>query len=79
MGNEWILRMGAAVLAELITKLFNRALNESFVPKQWKSANITPVAKVAQPREPVDYRPVSITSVLSRMYEKMLVKDFVYP
>ena len=47
--------------------------------KQWKKACITPIPKVTQPAKASDYRPISITPVLSRMLEKHLVKTFIYP
>ena len=47
--------------------------------RQWKKACITPIPKVAHPAKASDYRPISITPVLSRMLEKHLVKTFIYP
>jgi len=49
------------------------------VPSQWKTAVITPVAKVKQLAQPSDFRPISVTPVLSRMLERFIVKSFIYP
>ena len=49
------------------------------VPIQWKSALITPIAKIHNPAEAADFRPISVTSILSRCIEKALVKQFFYP
>jgi hypothetical protein len=76
---EWLLRLGAPVLTEPICNLFNRSITESFVPSQWKGAHITPIPKTTQPLAPSDYRPISITSVLSRVFEKLMVKHYLYP
>ena len=46
---------------------------------QWKRATILPLAKVNSPCVPADYRPISITSVLSRIIERYVVKSFIYP
>jgi len=43
-----------------------------------KTAVITPVAKVKQPAQPSDFRPISVTPVLSRMLERLIVKLFIY-
>src|SRR6218665_599627 len=49
------------------------------VPKQWNTAIIRPVAKTRNPDNIVDYRPISITPVLSRMVEKIVVCRYIYP
>jgi len=46
---------------------------------QWKSSCISPIPKVNQPSSCSDYRPISITPVLSRIMEKMLVRSILYP
>ena len=49
------------------------------VPKQWKSASIIPIPKVPAPHSPADYRPISNTSMISRILERVVVRDFIYP
>src|SRR2546425_2892268 len=76
---EWLLRLGAPFLVYPIAYLFKRSLQESQVPSQWKEALITPIPKIPKPHEPADYRPISVTSLLCRIFEKMMIKSFVYP
>jgi len=38
-----------------------------------------PVPKVSAPLSQSDYRPISITPVLSRLMEKLVVRHFLYP
>jgi len=45
----------------------------SVVPRQWKSSCINPLPKAISPATCQDYRPISITSILSRVMEKSLV------
>ena len=52
---------------------------ESKVPTQWKSACITPVPKFPAAVNCSDFRPISITPVLSRMMEKLITRDILYP
>ena len=44
-----------------------------------KTALITPVAKIPQPNEPSDFRPISLTPILSRVLEKFVVLNEFYP
>jgi len=62
-----------------IAQLFNESLNTCTVPKQWKQAIITPIPKIPHPSLPSQYRPISITPVLSRVMEKHIVKTYIYP
>ena len=76
---SWFLRTGAPILAKPIAHLFNLSLHTSFVPSQWKTSSIHPIAKVPQPKTPADYRPISITPVLSRTLERHIVSTYLYP
>jgi hypothetical protein len=75
----WFLRVGAPIFAAPLQQIINLSLLSSQVPLQWKAAFITPIPKVHNPLAPVDYRPISITSVLSRLTEKFVVKSYIYP
>jgi len=68
----WFLRLGAPIFAAPLAWLFNQTIIE--VPQQWKMACITPIPKV--PRE---FRPISVTPVLSRSLEKYVVRNYIYP
>ena len=49
------------------------------MPAQWKTSNILPIPKLPHPQAPADYRPISITSVLSRTLERIITTTFIYP
>jgi len=49
------------------------------MPRQWKTAVITLVPKISKPVQPSDYRPISITQVLSRSLERCIVRRYMYP
>ena len=40
---------------------------------------MSPVARVAQPLVPADYRSISVASVPCQLFEEMIIKQFVYP
>ena len=66
----WYLRLMAPIVAAPFAALFNQSILAGVVPRQWKDAIITPVPKVPVPVEEADYRPISVTSVLSRQVER---------
>jgi len=62
-----------------IAQMFNLSIPTSQVPSQWKQAYIRPVPKVAHPVLNTDFRPISITPVLTRTMERLIVTQFLYP
>ena len=76
---SWFLRTVAPFLAKPLSVVYNLSLNRTFVPKQWKSSIITPVAKTSKPAQCADFRPISVTPLLSRLMEKIVVSNFLYP
>jgi len=75
----WLLRVGAPIFCSPVTHLFNLSLSTSTVPHQWKQAWIRPVPKVTAPTQHSYFWPISITPVLTRILERMVVNDFIYP
>jgi Reverse transcriptase (RNA-dependent DNA polymerase)/Endonuclease/Exonuclease/phosphatase family len=75
----WFLRLGAPVFCKPIARLFNLSLSTSTVPQQWKTASILPIPKVHPPKKHADFRPISITPVLTRVMERTIVHHFLYP
>jgi len=76
---EWYLKLAAPHICEAQTFLPNYSVKSSTVPMQWKKATITPIRKVTNQTTPGDYRHISITSVLSRSFERLMIKKFIYP
>jgi len=74
----WFLHLGAPVFCRPLATLFNLSVSTSVVPRQWKAAVIRPIPKIAAAQSPADFRPISITSVLSRIMEKSIVRSFLY-
>ena len=75
----WFLRLGAPIFSKVLTFLFSISLSQSNVPTQWKTAIIHPIAKIPNPIQPPDFRPISIVPILSRILEKIVVRNHLYP
>ena len=76
---HWFIRIAAPSICSPITHLFNLSLTTSIVPTQWKTSAITPVPKTKQPTQCSDFRPISVTPILSRLLEKFVVSNYIYP
>ena len=57
-----------------LTSLFNHSLERQQVPLEWKQAIISPVFKGGKKvrSNPLNYRPISLTSCVARVLEKLL-------
>jgi len=53
--------------------IFNRSLETGVVPRDWREANVTPLFKKGDPSKPGNYRPVSLTSVVGKLLESIIV------
>ena len=76
---SWVFKTCSAELSQVICSLFNLSLNWGEVPWQWHDAIVIPIPKVLNPSALTDYRPISVTPILSRMLEKIIVKAFISP
>ena len=57
----------------VLAKLFNKCLKESYFPDCWKVSLVVPVFKnVGERSTAKNYRPVSLLSVVSKVFEKLV-------
>ena len=69
------LKKNAQLLAPKISTILRKLIRAGSFPSFWRSGNITPLPKGASASsDPADYRPITITPVLSKIYEKLLYK-----
>ena len=55
-----------------LAHVFNVSLQEGIVPLEWKEANIIPLFKKGSRNKSVNYRPVSLTSVICQLLETIM-------
>jgi hypothetical protein len=58
-----------------LTHLINASFRLKYVPKSWKVAEVIMIHKPGkQPHEATSYRPISLLPVISKLFEKLLLK-----
>ena len=62
-------------LSYILAELFNKCLKESCFSNCWKVSSVVPVGKSPTAK---NYRPVSLLSVVSKVFEKILTNRIVY-
>jgi len=60
------------VLKLPLSILFNMSIQEGVVPEDWRIANVTPIFKKGQKCEPSNYRPISLTSHVGKLMERII-------
>jgi hypothetical protein len=61
-------------IVKILTKIFNKSLQLSKFPSIWKKANVLPIYKKAEDFITTNYRPVSLLSILAKVFEKVVFK-----
>jgi hypothetical protein len=67
------LRKCADQLAPVLTEIFNESLQQGVVPSCFKSAVIVPVPKKGKVSTLNDFRPVALTSVVMKVFERLVL------
>ena len=74
----WFLKIASPSISLPLSYLFNLSFQTGIVPHQWKNANIVPIPKVPCPSSPSDFRPILLTPIISRLFERVVVKTNIY-
>ncbi len=75
----WFLKHMAVHISKDITFLFNEIVRTRTSPTCWKKPIIIPIPKVTNVKKFSDLRPISVTCILARCFEKLIVKKFYKP
>ena len=66
------LKRAADVLAPRLSVMFWRLVCLGSFPACWRQANVTPIPKGPPSSSVAKYRPISVTSVLSKVFERLV-------
>ena len=62
-------------LVSLLPHIINSYISENLFLVQWKMAKISPIPKSDDPQNFDDYRPVSVSPLFSKVYERLIAKQ----
>ena len=60
------------IVSRPLTIIFNKSLEEGMVPSDWKHASVSPIFKKGARNIAVNYRPISLTSIVCKILESII-------
>ena len=57
--------------------MFNLSLQSSKMPEEWKIGEISAIFKMGNRRSPMNYRPVSLTSIVCKLLESLVREEII--
>jgi Reverse transcriptase (RNA-dependent DNA polymerase) len=70
--------LGAPAFIQTLTRLFNHCISSGYTPTRWNTSLISPIPKPGKdPRHISNRRPVALTVLFRRLFEKVIVNDLV--
>ncbi|KAK4807047.1 hypothetical protein QYF61_018388 [Mycteria americana] len=73
-----VLRKLVEVLTKPLSILYQQSWLTWEVPVDWRLANVTPIFKTGRKEDPGNYRPVSLTSVLGKVMEHLILRAITW-
>ena len=65
----------AEAITSAIVNIINSSMDKEIFPDSWKVTRVWPVPKIDDPLNEKDSRPISILPALSKIYEKVILKQ----
>ena len=72
-----VLKNCSKTLAYPLSILFNLSYNTGYIPQEWKLANVVPVHKKDDKNKVTNYRPISLTSLVMKVFERILYDELL--
>ena len=70
-----VLKNCSKTLAYPLSILFTLTYNTGCIPQEWKLANVVPVFKKGDKNKVTNYRPISLTSLVMKVLERILYDE----
>jgi len=75
----WVFKHCAVELTPVVTYLIDTIVSNGTHPPIWLKALVTPVPKKTPPTDFSHLRPISVTPILSRLAERLIVRKHLLP
>ena len=75
--HPYLLKCMVDVFVEPLTLIFQKSVSSGKIPTAWKDARVSPIFKKGSKTDPSNYRPVSLTSVVCKLLEKLVRKHIM--
>ena len=72
-----VLKNCSETLAYPLSILFNLSYNTGYIPQEWKLGNVVPVHKKDDRNRVTNYRPISLTSLVMKVFERILYDELL--
>ena len=72
-----VLKNCSETLAYPLSILFTLSYNTGYIPQEWKLANVVPVHKKYDKNKVTNYRPISLTSLVMKVFERILYDELL--
>ena len=70
-----VLKELASDIPPYLTAIFQKSLDTGYVPKDWRSANVTAIFKKGEKFKASNYRPVSLTTICCKIQEHVITSN----
>ena len=70
-----LLNKCSEVIAPILTEIFRLVLDSGQIPAIWTKSHIIPIHKKNEKSNPNNYRPISLTCTICRIFERVLAKN----
>ena len=71
------IKIAFPIISHSLCRIYNLSIESGIFPDSWKIARVAPIFKSGSSEDRSNYRPISVLSVVSRLFEK-LIYDQLY-
>ena len=64
-------------IVPILQVIFSKSLEEGSLPSEWLKANVSPIFKKGEKSDPSNYRPISLTCILCKIFEHIVASNVV--